>query len=167
MSPDKTTLLIPKIENGIVIDHIPAGQGLQVLEVLSGHDEIREATVAVGINLVSAKLGRKDVVKLWQPDLPRPILQHIALVAPGASIKRVRDYQVDKKYRVELPEVLDNLVRCRNPSCMTNVEAGVATRFICVDCERRRFKCAYCERQFDLRRLPLILPSPGHHGSAL
>lgn len=160
MSYDAKHLLIPKIENGIVIDHIPVGRGVAVLEILQAHDEMQGVTTAVGLNLSSNKLGRKDMIKLWQGDLSDHLVQHISLVAPGATIKRVRDFAVDKKYVVSLPAALDHLVRCLNPNCMTNVESGVRTRFVRVDEARRLYRCAYCERVFGLQRLEPILPVP-------
>jgi aspartate carbamoyltransferase regulatory subunit len=160
VSYDAKHLLIPKIENGIVIDHIPAGLGVAILEILQAHDELRGVTTAVGLNLSSHKLGQKDMIKIWQGELSEHLVQHISLIAPGATIKRVRDFAVDKKYVVSLPTQLDNLVRCLNPNCMTNVEKGVRTRFVRIDEARRLFRCAYCERVFGLQRLEPILPAP-------
>ncbi|MFH1807485.1 MAG: aspartate carbamoyltransferase regulatory subunit [Pseudomonadota bacterium] len=160
MSYDAKHLLIPKIENGTVIDHIPAGLGVAILEILQAHDDLNEITTAVGLNLSSSKMGRKDMIKLWQAELSEHLVQHLSLIAPGATIKRVRDFQVDKRYVVSLPALLDNLVRCLNPNCMTNVEKAVRTRFCRVDEERRLYRCAYCERVFRLQHLEPILPAP-------
>ncbi|MBI4821290.1 MAG: aspartate carbamoyltransferase regulatory subunit [Deltaproteobacteria bacterium] len=156
---DGKHLLIPKIEHGVVIDHIPAGLGIAVLEVVQSHDELHDVTTAVGLNLESHKLGRKDMVKLQHPELSAELIQHISLIAPGATIKRVRDFQVDKRYVVALPQELDNLVRCLNPNCITNSEKGVRTKFTCVDPTLRLFRCSYCERAFELRYLERIRKS--------
>lgn len=153
-------LLIPKIEDGIVIDHIPAGLGTAVLGILQDHAELRGTTTAVGLGLPSARLGRKDMIKLWSRDIPDHVVQHISLVAPGATVKRVRGFAVDKRYVVALPRELVDMVRCFNPNCITNVEPGAPTRFRCVDETARLFRCAYCEKVFPLAQLERIRAAP-------
>ena len=150
-------LLIPKIEKGIVIDHIPAGFGLKILEIIHRYPEMTEVVASVGLNYSSSKMGRKDMIKLGSEELPASVLQHISMLCSGVTIKRVKNYQVDKKFVVGLPEQVVGQARCRNPGCVTNHERDVVTRFRCVDVEARRFKCAFCERIFTLGELEFIV----------
>jgi aspartate carbamoyltransferase regulatory subunit len=149
-------LMIPKIEHGLVIDHIPAGRGLQILEIIHRYPELRAVVGTVGLNYSSGKIGRKDMIKLQTEELPARVLQHIALVAPGVTIKRVKNYAVEQKVVATLPEVMTGLARCRNPGCVTNHERDVVPRFRCVDAESARYRCAFCDRVFELRELELI-----------
>jgi len=157
MSQKNPVLHIPKIENGIVFDHIPAGLGPRVLELLRSYSELDDAIVTVGLNYRSNKLGRKDMLKVEVTDLPESLLHLISLVGPGISIKKIAGFEVVRKYGLELPEAIDNLARCRNPNCVTNTERHVTTRF-----ERAgggsAYRCSYCERVFDLGELELLLP---------
>ncbi len=150
-------LHIPKIENGFVFDHIPAGLGPRVLEMLRSYTGLKDAVVTVGLNYRSGKLGSKDMLKIELLDLPDSFLHLIALIGPGITIKKIVGFEVVGKYPLELPEAIDNLARCRNPNCVTNTERHVPTRF-----ERTgtgsRYRCSYCERVFDLKELELRLP---------
>lgn len=149
-------LLIPKIEQGIVIDHIPAGFGLRILEAIHRYPEMTSMVASVGLNYTSSKLGKKDMIKLGAEELPAPVLQHISMVCPGVTIKRIKDFKVDKKFTISLPEVMVGLARCRNPGCVTHHERDVVSRFRCVDSGAKRYKCAFCERTFALDELELI-----------
>lgn len=156
MTSQEKLLFIPKIEKGIVIDHIPAGFGLKILEIIHRYPEMTEVVASVGLNYSSSKLGKKDMIKLNAEELPARVLQHISMVCAGVSIKRIKNYQVDKKFVIGLPETMVGQARCRNPGCVTNHERDVVTRFRCVDAEAQRFKCAFCERVFPLKELELI-----------
>jgi aspartate carbamoyltransferase regulatory subunit len=161
-------LLIPKIEAGVVIDHIPAGLGPKVAEIICGAPGLTDAMVSLGLNYGSTKLGRKDMVKLHERPLPEAVLAQISLVAPGVTIKRIEDYAVVEKVVLHPPPLIVGLARCRNPNCVANTEAGVVTRFVAVDPEARTYRCAFCERAFKLRDLPMALPGEawGRTGSA-
>ncbi|HEY3446455.1 MAG TPA: aspartate carbamoyltransferase regulatory subunit [Myxococcales bacterium] len=156
MTGGEKHLLIPKIEDGIVIDHIPSGFGLRILEVIHRYAEMTSTVGTVGLNYTSSKLGKKDMIKLSAEELPAPVLQHISMVCPGVTIKRIKNYQVDKKFTISLPDVMIGLARCRNPSCVTHHERDVVTRFRCVDAASQRYKCAFCERIFALKELEII-----------
>ena len=82
MSQEKH-LLIPKIEQGIVIDHVPAGFGLKILEIIHLYPEMTSVVASVGLNYSSSKMGRKDMIKLQTEELPEPILQHISMACSG------------------------------------------------------------------------------------
>ena len=152
-----TTLHIPKIENGTVIDHISAGRGNLVLELIQRQSELAEVAISLGLNYESIKLGRKDVLKIHSGgELPDRLAQQIAIISPGVTIKRIEAFEVARRYKIELPTVIDNLVRCRNPNCITNFERHLGTHFCMVDTRRHHVKCHHCERVFELKELERI-----------
>jgi aspartate carbamoyltransferase regulatory subunit len=147
-------LLIPKIENGIVIDHIPVGFGVKLLDILYSHPITNQGVISVGFNYSSTRMGKKDIIKLRADDLPPRLLQNFSLICPGISIKRVRNYVVDKKYVLEPATELEGVV-CRNPNCISNNARNVATHFTRVDTDSREFRCRYCEKVFPVTQLSM------------
>jgi aspartate carbamoyltransferase regulatory subunit len=156
MTEGPNVLLIPKIERGIVIDHVPAGFGLKILEIFHRYPEMQAVIATVGLNYSSSKLGKKDMIKLQTEELPPKVLEHISMLCSGVTIKRIRNYEVDKRFVVGLPEAVIGQARCRNPGCITNHERDVVTRFSCIDSATKRFKCAFCERIFPLNELEFL-----------
>ncbi len=118
MPGNSQELVVRKIERGTVIDHIPVGQALNVIKILGVGGE--KHTVAVVMNVASKKYGRKDIVKVEGKELSTVEVNRIALVAPEATINVIQDYKVVRKNRVKLPERIQGIVRCTNPSCITN-----------------------------------------------
>jgi len=153
MSPHNQHLLIPKIERGFVIDHIPAGFGAQVMALIGRRPELEEAVVTLGLNYKSTRMGRKDMIKLQAESLPPRLLQMLALVSPGVTIKRIDRFEVVEKVVIQVPELFDNLARCINPNCITNAEPHVPTRFRRLESGSNHFKCAHCERVCTLEEL--------------
>ena len=152
MSPEQI-LLIPKIENGFVLDHIATGSGVKILNLIRGHAEFDKAVISVGLHYTSRRLGHKDLIKIQIRELPQRFLQHLALAVPGVTIKRVKNYAVAQKIVLESPELVDNLLSCPNPGCITNHEPGVTTCFQLVRREPMKFRCNHCERWFALSEL--------------
>lgn len=138
-------LRVRKIEDGIVIDHVPRGQGLRVLSVL-GVNESFNGTISMLINAPSSAYGLKDVIKIEGKELSKKEIEKIALIAPYASINVVKGYEVVEKYRISLPDVLEGAVKCPNPNCITNREGTPKMRVR----ERSPLKlqCAYCEKVY-------------------
>lgn len=153
MSENNKVLLIPKIEKGIVIDHIPAGEGKKILEIIHSYPEMKSIVVTLGINYSSKKLGRKDMIKLQMDFLAPEIIQQISLVVPGVTIKAVKNYMVNNKIVIQPPKEIKNLLGCRNPNCITNFEKHLETSFTIVDEKTKKVKCNYCERIFKLSEL--------------
>jgi aspartate carbamoyltransferase regulatory subunit len=151
-------LLIPKIESGIVIDHVPSGLGPGILELLRSYAGMEDAQITLGLNYDSNKLGRKDMLKIIAPELPELILAHLSLVAPGVTIKRVDDFRVQGKYSLQPPQRIEGLARCINPNCISNHEGGAAARFSRLGETSHKFRCGYCERVFELDELDIVLP---------
>lgn len=151
------TLIIPKIENGIVIDHIPAGLGVKVLEILQNAPEMQGVIITLGLNYASGKLVSKDLIKVFSREISDQTLDQLSLVVPGVSIKRVTDFEVDKRFSLEPPEQIVGIACCRNPNCVTRHEADAITRFSRISTSTRRYRCAFCERVFLVSELEIDL----------
>ncbi|PSP78457.1 aspartate carbamoyltransferase regulatory subunit [Halobacteriales archaeon QS_1_68_20] len=134
-------LRVSKIENGTVVDHVTAGQALNVLAVL-GIDGAGGETVSVGMNVPSERLGRKDVVKVEDRELSQDEVEVLSLIAPEATINIVRDFEVVDKQSVERPDRVIGVLECPTPDCITNADEPVETRFSVLD---DGVRCAYCE----------------------
>jgi aspartate carbamoyltransferase regulatory subunit len=134
-------LRVSKIERGTVIDHVRAGQALNVLAVL-GIDGAGGETVSVGMNVPSDRLGTKDVVKVEGRELSQDELDVISLIAPAATINVVREYEVVEKRRVERPDRVVGVLQCPNPSCITSTGEPVDSKFEVLE---DGVRCEYCE----------------------
>lgn len=142
----KNELLVRKIKNGTVIDHIPAGNALNVLRILGikGSEGFR---IAIVMNVESKKLGKKDIVKIENRELAPQEVNMIALIAPAATINIIRSYDVVRKENVELPETIEGIVKCSNPNCITNQPGENAKpKFKVISKEPLILQCTYCER---------------------
>ena len=143
-----------KIENGIVIDHIPKFQSLKVIKVL-GVDADHDSIVSIGTNFSSNKMGSKDVVKIENKELTEQELNKIAIVAPTASISWIKNGELARKSKVELPDVLKGIVCCANPNCITRHE-DIKTIFYPINENGSlKLKCHYCERIFDRKDIDI------------
>lgn len=149
----KKELLVAAIENGTVIDHIPAEALFHVVSLLK-LDEIG-AFFTVGNNLTSKKLGKKGIIKVSEVFFNDVQLNRIALVAPKAKINIIKDYEVVEKKNLALPEQVEIIIKCGNPRCITNNEP-MKTRFKVIDSENISVKCCYCAREFDKEEIQFI-----------
>lgn len=136
-------LKVSAIENGTVIDHIPASAVFQVIKMLKL--DVFDQMVLFGTNLESKKYGSKGIIKVSNKFFKPEELNKIALVAPHASIIEIRDFRVAQKTLVEIPETVSGIVKCFNPNCITNIEV-ITTRFTVLEKEDIRLKCQYCEK---------------------
>ncbi|MEM1509446.1 MAG: aspartate carbamoyltransferase regulatory subunit [Thermofilaceae archaeon] len=137
-------LKVSKIRNGTVIDHIDAGRALHVLKIL-GLDGSEGLTIAVVMNVPSHKLGRKDIVKIEGVELRQDQVSKIALIAPSATINIVKDYEVAEKVKVQVPHVIEGLLKCANPNCITNQpREPVKPKFIIKSLRPLRMFCSFC-----------------------
>ncbi len=147
----KKELIISRIKEGIVIDHIPAGRALVVLRILgiTGREGFR---VALVMNVESKKLGLKDIVKIEGRDLTHEELNLISLVAPTATVNIIRNYEVVQKFKVSIPDVIEGLLKCKNPNCITNQpREPVKTRFRVLKKDPLRLICDYCGTVHDVK----------------
>jgi aspartate carbamoyltransferase regulatory subunit len=138
-------LKIPRIKDGTVIDHITAGNAVNVLHIL-GIPKTSSSVVSVAMN-VKSKMGKKDIVKVENRELKPSEVDKIALIAPKATINIIRDYEVAKKHRVKLPDEIVGIVQCSNPTCISNSKEPVKSRFKIIKQDPPRIKCYYCERE--------------------
>ena len=144
-----------KINEGVVIDHIPAGRALHVIKVLGLSKNLGESIITLGMNLESRKMGKKDVVKIENKELTKEDLNKIALIAPKASVNMIKNEEVAEKLNIMIPARLDNIIRCANPNCITR-NYDMKTRFITTGRDPLKMKCHYCERIFSQDDVELI-----------
>jgi len=138
-------LLVRKIREGTVIDHIPAGKALTVLKILGLTGE-EGFTIAIVMNVESKKLGKKDIVKIEGKFLKPSEVDKIALIAPTATINIVRNYEVVTKRRVEVPNEIVNILKCINPNCITNRSGEPVSRlFKVISKKPLKLVCKYCD----------------------
>jgi aspartate carbamoyltransferase regulatory subunit len=132
---------VDSIRDGIVIDHISAGCGMKLYHLL-GLENI-EAPVAMITNVVSGKMGRKDIIKV---DAAIDVdLDTIGYVDPGATVNIIRDGELIEKKRIEMPEKLVNVLFCKNPRCITSCEQELDQIFCLTDRAKKEYRCAWCE----------------------
>ncbi|MFZ2340260.1 MAG: aspartate carbamoyltransferase regulatory subunit [Bacteroidales bacterium] len=146
-------LSVSAIENGTVIDHIPAKNLFKVISIL-GLDHI-DSQITFGTNLESKKLGKKAIIKISGKYFEDTDINRIALVAPDAKLNIIRDYEVVEKKVVEVPDEIVGIAKCMNPKCITNYEK-VTTRFRVVSKKTVALKCHYCEKITDQENLQII-----------
>jgi aspartate carbamoyltransferase regulatory subunit len=140
-------LKITPIKNGTVIDHITPGCAIKVLHIL-GIPAGTSSVVSVAMN-VTGKSGKKDIVKVENRELDPRELNKIALIAPKATINIIRDYEVVKKQNVVLPDEIIGTVKCPNPTCVSNANEPIESRFRVISKDPPRIRCYYCEREPD------------------
>lgn len=142
-------LEITSIKNGIVIDHIQAGVGIKIFNYL-GLDT-NDYSVALIINADSKKLGKKDIIKIENcTELDYTVL---GLLSPTITICEVQDEKIINKVSPTLPNKVENIIKCKNPSCITIQEEYVPHSFILVDKENGRYRCEYCDEITKLSEL--------------
>lgn len=132
---------IDSISDGVVIDHITAGRGMRLYELL-GLDNL-DCSVAIIKNVVSKKTGRKDIIKI-DADIEID-LDIIGYVAPNATVNIIRSGKLCEKRTLQLPELLTNVIKCKNPRCITSTEQEIKHIFKLTDRENGVYRCMYCE----------------------
>ncbi len=132
---------IDAICDGIVIDHITAGKGIELYELL-GLDKL-DATVAVIKNVPSKKMGKKDIIKIGA-DI-KPDLDIIGYVDQGITVNIIKNGVLKEKFGISLPETLKNVIKCKNPRCITSCEQELDHIFRLTDRENKEYRCIYCE----------------------
>lgn len=134
---------IASITNGIVIDHITAGRGMRLYELL-GLDGL-DVSVAIIRNVVSHRMGRKDMIKI-DADIAVDF-DVIGFVDPAATVNIIRSGELVEKRKMDMPRTLTNVIRCRNPRCITGCEQELDSVFYLADGARRVYRCRYCETE--------------------
>ncbi len=132
---------VDSVKNGIVIDHITAGLGMTVYNLL-GLDSL-DCVVAIIKNVSSRKLGKKDMIKV-DADINLN-LDILGYIDPGITVNYIKDSKLVEKKSIELPEKLVNVVKCKNPRCITTTEQELDHVFKLTNREKRIYRCVYCE----------------------
>ncbi|MEG1616192.1 MAG: aspartate carbamoyltransferase regulatory subunit [Bacteroidales bacterium] len=152
MNTTKKELEVAALENGTVIDHIPSDVLFKVVRLL-GLDNLSN-NITIGNNLESKKIGKKGIIKIADKFFHEEEINRIAVIAPNIKLNIIRNYRVEEKKSVELPDTLKGIVKCSNPKCVTNNEP-MKTVFKVLDKERITLKCQYCERVMDQEDITL------------
>lgn len=144
---DKKRLSVEAIENGTVIDHIPAGLALTILRQFK---LLREGcAVTVGFNLPSKRHGRKDIIKINGIRLNEAAANRLALFAPEATVNLIANFKVEQKMLLRLPETISEVFRCPNPNCASHHEPVSSRFYVRRPGDQTRLKCHYCEKTYD------------------
>ena len=134
-------MIIGQIKDGIVLDHITAGRGMDIYKIL-GLDKL-DCTVAMIKNADSVKKGKKDIIKIGQViDLDFDVLGYID---PGITVNIIQDGKLAKREHLSLPERVADIIHCKNPRCITSTEQELRHEFRLVDREKKLYRCIYCE----------------------
>lgn len=133
---------IGQIKNGIVIDHIKAGNSMKIYDLL-GLDKIDDCQIAIIKNAESSKMGRKDILKIDRIiDIDFDILGYID---PDVTVNIIKNGEISERVNIKLPEKIVNVIKCKNPRCITTTEQELPQIFILSDQKKRKYRCFYCE----------------------
>ncbi|MBQ9756626.1 MAG: aspartate carbamoyltransferase regulatory subunit [Clostridia bacterium] len=132
---------VDAIRNGIVLDHIEAGKGMEIYNFLK-LDEL-DCPVALIKNAGSKKMGKKDIIKI-DADI-KIDLEILGYIAPNVTVNIIKDGEKVDKLRLSLPETVKEVIKCKNPRCITSVEQGIEHEFRLVDREKGIYRSIYCE----------------------
>ena len=132
---------IDSIKNGYVIDHIQAGKGMEIYELL--HLNELDCQVAIITNAKSKKTGKKDIIKIDR-DIPID-LETLGFIDHNITVNVVKDDKIIDKRKINLPERIVNVAKCKNPRCITSIEKDLDQIFILTDKENEVYRCKYCE----------------------
>ena len=134
---------IDSIHNGVVLDHIQAGKSMEIYQHL--HLDKLDCSVAIIKNARSARMGKKDILKIDSPlELDLEVLGYID---PGITVNIIRDGVRVEKKKLELPRRITNVIHCHNPRCITVAEPQLDAIFLLSDPDKRTYRCAYCETE--------------------
>ena len=134
-------MIIGQIKDGIVLDHITAGRGMEIYKIL--HLDELNCTVAMIKNAESVKMGKKDIIKIGEIiELNFDIL---AYIDPGITVNFIKDGKRVKRARLTPPETISDVIRCKNPRCITSTEQELKHVFRLTDRVNKVYRCIYCE----------------------
>ncbi len=136
-------MIIGQIKDGIVLDHITAGRGMEIYKILELNK--LDCTVAMIERAESPKMGRKDIIKIGQDmELDFDVLGYID---PGITVNIIRGGQVVERRKIALPERVVGVLKCKNPRCITSTEQELTHEFKLTDPEKQIYRCIYCEQK--------------------
>jgi len=149
---EQSDLLVRRIKDGTVIDHINEGKGLNVLEALE-IDGSRGNVITIALNMPSGKLKKKDMIKVEGRFLEDDDTNKLAVIAPSSTVNIIKEYKLVEKRRVSLPNQIERIFRCSNPDCITNSQEHIESTMEVMDKEQLVLKCRYCGRVLDVNDL--------------
>lgn len=137
-------LVVSALENGTVLDHIPAENVYKALDILNLKGI--ESQITIGINLASKAQGKKGIIKIADKFFEDDELNKLALIAPQATVNVIRDFKVVEKKKLEMPHEVIGIAKCRNPKCVTNHQP-IKTRFTTIEKDNEiSLLCHFCEK---------------------
>jgi len=149
---DTSQLLVRRIKDGTVIDHIEAGKALFVLRALSVTGK-EGNVITVALNVPSSKHGKKDIIKVENRFLETSETNKLALIAPRATINIIRDYKLVEKRKIQLPNSIVGIFKCPNLKCITNSGEEIRSTIDVIDKQKVVLKCRYCARTLSIDEL--------------
>lgn len=154
MSSNKKERIVAAIENGTVIDHIPANKTYQVASLLKLHE--LDSQVTIGQNYISKKLGRKGIIKVEDKFFTQEEINQLSVVAHRVVLSIIRDFEVVEKKTVSLPDELRGIVRCNNPKCITNNEPMTTLFRVIHNGGHPLVHCHYCDKEQKINDVKLV-----------
>ena len=137
-------MLVNPIKNGIVLDHISAGNGMKLYKILRLIE--LECPVAIITNAYSQIMGKKDIIKI--DGTVELDLDVIGYIDPGVTINKIEDSVVVERKHLSLPNTISDVIHCKNPRCITSIEQELPHKFKLIDRENKVYRCIYCESKF-------------------
>ncbi len=141
----KNTLNVGSIAEGFVLDHIEAGRSMDIYKYL--HLDKLDCCVAIIKNAKSNKMGRKDIIKIECP-IDFMDLDILGFIDHNITINIIEDSKIVEKKQLKLPKEIRNVIRCKNPRCITSIEQGLDHVFVLTDPEKEVYRCLYCEEKY-------------------
>jgi len=150
----KKELSISAIKEGTVVDHIPSNATLKVVDILDLKGV--RGMISIATNLTSRMMGKKGIIKISGKNLTKEEVDKIALIAPHATVNIIKNYDVKQKIKVTIPSVINKIIKCSNPNCVTNNEKNVITKFYVLGKDPLKVRCHYCERNMEKEDISLL-----------
>jgi len=144
----KEPQVVAVIKNGTVIDHIAAGNAMKIVHLLDLHNHPKR--LSIGLNLPSEALGCKDLIKVEDRELSPQEVNKVAILAPDATISIVKDFEIANKFQIELPDVIEGIIHCKNEQCITNSESIIPIFYIHKQRREPLIQCKYCCQKLTL-----------------
>lgn len=149
---DTSQLLVRRIKDGTVIDHIESGKALLVLHALNITGK-EGNVITVALNVPSNKHNKKDIIKVENRFLEKDETDKLALIAPFATTNIIKDYKLVEKRKIQLPSFIVGIFRCPNLKCVTNSDEYIKPTIDIIDKEKMVLKCRYCARTLTINEL--------------
>ena len=144
----KNTLNVGRISEGFVLDHIEAGKSMEIYKYL--HLDKLDCCVAIIKNAKSSKMGKKDIMKIECP-IDFMDLDILGFIDHNITINIIKDEQIIEKKALHLPKKIKNVIKCKNPRCITSIEQELDHVFVLTDPENEIYRCMYCEEKYERR----------------